>query len=297
MSAHGDTNSKSHRTAKRTTRRRFLAAAGVSALLSTAARAQAAAPAPNTDPLLARLQTARRIVIKGGVVLSLDRAVGDFAEADVLIDNGKIAAVRPNLSPPADAAIIDAQHRIVVPGFIDTHHHFYQGILRNILANGLLNPDYQRDVSNTLTAVYQPDDVYAGVLVTALGMIEAGTTTAVDTSQVNHSPEHSDAAIKAHKEAGLRVVYAYSRGAGPRAAYPRDIERLRRTTFNTDDQLLTLALGGNLVAETFRYARQIGVRTVSHGVSDATEKALMDLGRANLLKPGDEYIHCTHLSS
>ncbi len=72
-------------------------------------------------------------------------------------------------------------------------------------------------------------------------MIEAGTTCAVDTSQVNHTPEHSDAAIRAHQEAGLRVVYAYSRGAGPRSQYPRDIERLKRTAFSSEDQLLTLA--------------------------------------------------------
>ena len=284
--------------ASKSTRRGFLAAtgslaAGATALLSRRVLAQTT---PNPNAELARVQAARRVLIKGGVVLSLDRTVGDFANADVLIEDGKIKDVRPNFPAPPDAAIVDASRRIVVPGFIDTHHHFYQGILRNILTNGLLNPDYGRDVSNTLTAVYQPADVYAGVLITALGMIEAGTTCAVDTSQVNHTPEHSDAAIRAHKEAGLRVVYAYSRGAGPRSQYPRDIERLRRTAFSSEDQLLTLALGGNLDAGIFRYAREVGVRTVSHGVNDGSERTLMELGRAGLLKPGDEYIHCTHLS-
>ncbi len=147
--------------AKHTTRRKFLtatgglAAGGTAALLSRRALAQA----PTTD--LTRIQSARRILLKGGVVLSLDRAVGDFAQADVLIEDGKIREIRPNLPAPADAAIVDASRRIVIPGFIDTHHHFYQGILRNILTNGLLNPDYGRDVSNTLTAAYQPADVSA----------------------------------------------------------------------------------------------------------------------------------------
>ena len=36
--------------------------------------------------------------------------------------------------------------------------------------------------------------------------------------------------------------------------------------------------------------------TVSHGVNNATEPTLFELGRAGLLKPGDEYIHCTHLN-
>jgi 5-methylthioadenosine/S-adenosylhomocysteine deaminase len=229
-------------------------------------------------------------------VLTLDRAVGDFPQADVLIEDGKIREIRPDIAA-GDAAVVQAANRIVMPGFIDTHHHFYQGILRNILSNGLLNPDYQRDISNALTAPYQPDDVYAGTLISALGMLDMGTTSAVDTSQVNHSPEHSDAGIRALQESGLRVVYAYSRGAGERARYPQDVARLRRTYFNSDDQLLTLALATSLDARLFTFARDNGLRIVSHGVSDATEKTLFELGRAKLLLPGHEYIHCTHLSS
>jgi 5-methylthioadenosine/S-adenosylhomocysteine deaminase len=273
-----------------------LAAAGAAAeLLPQGALAQGAAA--DADPELRRLQGARRILIKGGVVLSLDRQVGDFAQGDVLIEDGKIRAVRPGIAAAPDGlAVIDAANRIVMPGFIDSHHHFYQGILRNILSNGLLNPDYNRDVSGTLTAVYQPPDVYAGTLVTALGMIDMGTTTAVDTSQVQHTPEHTDAGIRALQESGLRVVYAYSRGAGPGTRYPQDIVRLQRTVFSSKDQLLTLALGGTLDARIFAYAREVGVPTVSHGVNNATERTLAELGRMNLLRPGDEYIHCTHLS-
>jgi cytosine/adenosine deaminase-related metal-dependent hydrolase len=144
--------------------------------------------------------------------------------------------------------------------------------------------------------VYQPSDVYAGTLVSALGMIDMGTTTAVDTSQVQHTPEHTDASIRAHEESGLRVVYAYSRGAGAGTQYPRDIVRLQRGKFSSTDQLLTLALGGTLDPKIFAYAREVGVPTVSHGVNNGTERALFELGRAGLLRPGDEYIHCTHLS-
>ncbi len=154
-----------------TSRRAFLrssaglaAGGAVAQALTERAFAQ---PAGNADAGLARVQEQRRILIKGGVVLSLDPRVGDFAQADVLIEDGKIREVRPAIVVSAEgAAVVDATNRIVLPGFIDTHHHFYQGILRNILTNGLLNPDYNRDVSNTLTAAYQPSDVYAGVLVT-----------------------------------------------------------------------------------------------------------------------------------
>ena len=272
--------------------RRAILAAGASLAAAGAFAGRAAAQG---DADLARVQGARRILLKGGVVLTLDRAVGDHAKADVLIENGKISAVRPDIAAD-DAAVVDATNRIVMPGFIDTHHHFYQGILRNILSNGLLNPDYSRDISNALTAPYRPADVYAGTLVSALGMIDMGTTAAVDTSQVNHTPEHSDAGVRALQESGLRVVYAYSRGAGPGAQYPQDLVRLRKAYFSSEDQLLTLALGGSLDAQQFEFARKHGVHMVSHGVRDNTEKVLFELAKAKLLRPGDEYIHCTHLS-
>ncbi len=270
-------------------------AVGAPALLSSAAFAQDPTAA---DAELTRVEAARRILLKGGVVLTLDPELGDFAQADLLIEDGRIAEIRPEIAVSDEAiVVVDAANRILIPGFVDTHHHFYQGILRNILPNGLIDPDYNRDINATLTPAYLPPDAYAGVLVTALGMINNGTTTAVDTSQVNHTPEHSDAGLAAHLESGLRVVYAYSRGAGPDAQYPQDLYRLRQTYFNSDDQLLTLALTANLNTDIFGFAREAGVRAVCHGINGPNEPMLMELGRAGFLRPGDVYLHCSHLSA
>src|SRR5262245_45704820 len=72
------------------------AASAVIPLLPTASIAQTA------DPDLARLMGARRILIKGSVVLTLDRQVGDFAQADVLIEDGKIRELRSSIAASAD---------------------------------------------------------------------------------------------------------------------------------------------------------------------------------------------------
>ncbi len=275
-------------------RRRFLksgaALAAAGSALPAAALAQNAAPA---DAELARLTGARRILIKGGVVLSVDRQVGDFARADVLIEDGKIREVRPDIAA-ADAAVIEAGNRIVIPGFVDTHSHSYQGLLRNILTNGVLNPDYNRDIQNNLTLAYQPEEAYAGVLITALGLMDMGATTIVDISQVSHTPAHSDACIQALKDSGIRAVFAYYRGVGPATQYPQDIRRIQRTYFNSKDQLLTLALGTNIDAKLYMLAREVGVPAVLH-INNLSAQ-ILELGRAGLLRPGDEYIHCTHLN-
>jgi cytosine/adenosine deaminase-related metal-dependent hydrolase len=216
------------------------------------------------DAELTRLQAARRILIKGAVVLTVDPQVGDFAKADILIEDGKIREIRPDIAASGDIAVVNGGNRIVIPGFIDTHCHSYQGLLRGIMPNGLLEPDYNRDVQRTLTPAYEPDDAYAGELVNALGMIDTGTTTIVDISQVSHSPEHSDASIRALQDAGIRAVFAFHRGAGPRARFPQDITRLQRTYFSTKDQLLTLALTVGLDAKLYAVAREAGVPAVLH---------------------------------
>jgi cytosine/adenosine deaminase-related metal-dependent hydrolase len=69
----------------------------------------------------------------------MDAKLGDFEKADVLIEGSKIAAVGPNLEASAD--VIDASDMIVMPGFVDSHRHIWQGQLRNILPNGRLDPD------------------------------------------------------------------------------------------------------------------------------------------------------------
>jgi 5-methylthioadenosine/S-adenosylhomocysteine deaminase len=250
--------------------------------------------AQTADAELARVQTARRVQLKGGIVLTLDHTIGDFGAADVLIEDGKIADVRPEIVAPNDAVAIDVSNRIVIPGFIDTHVHSYQGLFRSLLPNGLVDPDYNRDIQNNLTLHYEPEDAYAGVLVTALAMIDMGTTGIVDISQVAHTPEHSDANIRALQESGIRAVFAYSRGAGPGSRYPQDIARLQRTYFNSKEQLLTLAMGTSAEPQTFRAARAAGVQAVLH--IRVNSEPLLALGRAGLLREGDEFIHCTHLN-
>lgn len=143
-------------------------------------------------------------------MLTVDRQLGNFPQADVLIEGSKIAAVGPNLSA-ADAETIDASNAIIMPGFIDTHRHVWEGILRNIGTDVPLEGDasYLAFILGTLAPVYRPEDAYVGDLVGLYGAMDAGITTILDWSHIQATREHADAVIRALQETGIRAVFAY----------------------------------------------------------------------------------------
>ena len=235
-------------------RRSFLSAgAGVAAGI-------AARPAAAQVPL-DRLQKAQRILLKGGIVLSLDSKVGDFEKADVLIEGQKIAAIAPSV-PASSAVVVDATGMIVMPGFVDTHHHQYETLMRSILSDGNLGvfndapKNYGSVIQGILTPAYLPDDAYISELVASLSQLNAGVTTTVDLSQVSHTPAHSDACIAGLKESGRRAVYSYSTGVKG-TQFPQDITRIKTQYFSSNEQLVTLALNTGTNADHWKLARSV----------------------------------------
>ncbi len=130
-------------------------------------------------------QAGRPILIKGGCVLSLDKAVGDFEQADVLIEGKKIVAVKPNISAP-NAQVIDASKRIVMPGFVDTH--VICGRASCATCCGRIAGDYRNVVQAHLRRQDDADDVYAADYISALGAIDAGVTCILDWSHIQIRP-------------------------------------------------------------------------------------------------------------
>ncbi len=282
-------------------RRRFLCAGTAGAIAAASAAGTLA-----TSPNVARAQQpGRPLLIKGGCVLTLDRTLGDFEKADVLIEGKTISAVRPDITAP-DAEVIDASRTIVMPGLVDTHRHMWQGILRNVLPDGSLE-DYRDVVQRTFGAKYAPDDVYAGDLLSALGAIESGVTCILDWSHIHNSPAHTDAAVKALFDSGVRAVFAYGNGQNETGRYweiatskfPGDIARLRKQYFASDDQLVTLYLaapGGSpdQVLPAFKAAREVGARITIHvGVTPAGRTGLLEkLNTEKALGADTTYVHC-----
>src|ERR1700712_551992 len=133
-------------------RRNFLKGAAATGIAAAGLPLFAARPAAadDGDAPTDSGRPGRRYIIRGGSVMSMDPHVGDFPQADVLVEGKKILAVGPNLSA-GGADGIDARGRIVMPGFIDTHHHQFETALRSFLADGILINDGTGSPSGSIT--------------------------------------------------------------------------------------------------------------------------------------------------
>jgi cytosine/adenosine deaminase-related metal-dependent hydrolase len=306
-------------------RRDFLKASTATAVAAAAttfvgAEPAAAAVTPHPPPNTGK--PGRRYLIRGGHVMSMDPQVGDLPQGDVLVEGKKIVAIGPNLKPPSGAGIIDAAGRVVMPGFIDTHHHQFETALRSFLANGILindgsgspsaDPTYFEYILQRFAPVYTPEDVYVSELYGGLAQLDGGVTTVHDISQIHHSPEHSDAAIQALLDAERRAALGYFESAGGVSGnqYPQDAFRIKQRWFASSDQLVHMIMGGEVYlgeptyTKAWHIGRQLGLQIAAHILSPFGIRPILDdlaqgTGGVNNdigLGPDNLLIHMTGMS-
>jgi cytosine/adenosine deaminase-related metal-dependent hydrolase len=267
----------------------------------------------------------RRYLIRGGAVMSMDPKVGDFPEADVLVEGKRIAAIGPNLHA-GGATVVDARGRIVMPGFVDTHHHQFETALRSFLADGVLINDMSGSPSGSTTyfefillkfaPVYRPQDVYINELFGGLSQLDDGVTTVHDVSQIHHSPQHSDAAIQALFDTGRRAAFGFFESAGanilhtnPGNKYPTDAPRIKKQWFSSSDQLVHMIMGGEVYLDnattdlSWTIGRQLGLQIAAHILSPFGIRPIFDNlaagigGNGNIgIGPDNLFIHMTGMS-
>ena len=322
-------NPQDHAESPRSSRRDFLkastATAAAAAGLSLFNSPPAAAKQGDDDVPEDSGKPGRRLLIRGGAVMSMDPAVGDFPQADVLIEGKKILAVGPNLKANG-ARVIDARGRIVMPGFIDTHHHQFETVLRSFLADGVLINDNSGSASGTTTyfefilltfaPVFRPQDVYINEVVAGWSQLDGGVTTVHDVSQIHHSPEHSDAAIQALFDTGRRAAFGYFESAGaavlgtnPGNQYPQDATRIKQQWFSSSDQLVTMIMGGEVYLgddstdQSWTLGRELDLQIAAHILSPFNIRPNMDklaegVGGKGGIGIGDDnlFIHMTGMS-
>ena len=124
------------------------------------------------------------LVIRGGTVLTMDPAIGDFASADILVEGSRIVDVKPSIG--ASAEVVDARGMVVIPGLVDAHRHCWQAVFRRAIANADFGA--YSDFANALIPAIRPEDVHVAHLLSDLGALHAGITCLLDYSHVTKRP-------------------------------------------------------------------------------------------------------------
>jgi 5-methylthioadenosine/S-adenosylhomocysteine deaminase len=319
-----------HTGSLRDSRRDFLKVAATTGVAAAGLNLFAARPAAadGGDPPEDSGRPGRRYVIRGGSVMSMDPNVGNFPKADIMIEGKTIVAIGPNL-PAGGGTQIDASGRIVMPGFIDTHHHQFETALRSFLADGVLINDLSGSASGTTTyyeyilnkfaPVYRPQDVYINELFGGLSQLDDGVTTVHDVSQISHSPAHSDAAIQALIDTGRRAAFGYFESAGnfgagvPGNQYPQDADRIYNNWFSANNLssngLVHMIMGGEVYLndattdQSWTIGRRLGLQIAAHILSPFGIRPIFDKLAAGMggngkigIGPDNLFIHMTGMS-
>ena len=280
-------------------------AAGAMGLFGSSAEAQGFSvnPPPQTG------RPGRRYVIRNGYVMTMepgtpgaDSTFGEFIEGDVLVEGKTIKAIGKNLHV-GNAAEIDARGKVVMPGFIDTHHHQAWTPIRSSIPDSILINDFTGTASaeqnyaiNVLgfgaapalpgfAEHYTPEDVYIGELFGGLSQLDAGVTTVHDISQIHHSKEHSLAAIQALRDTGRRAKFGFFESAGGidgGSWYPSGASFLRNNVLTSDDSLVTMVMGGEVylgnatTRQSWTLGRDLGLQVAAHILSPFGIRPILD---------------------
>lgn len=258
----------------------------------------------------------KRTLIKCGWLVSMDEAVGDLRDADLLIEDDRIVAIGKSLDAACDE-VIDASRMIVMPGIVNAHHHTFQAVMRS-LGSEWLKGEYFKLMYADMSTRFTPEDNYLGNLVGALGQIDSGVTTLADYCHNLTSLEMAERSLDGLEESGVRAIFVHGDGVAPKHSresnppeqrlHPRQrVDALRKGRLTSDDARVTLGLGilgpdfGTIEASiaNYRMALEYGVWISSHYTRPKSSRVTPDgywrLAEEGLLAEGQNAVHCNFL--
>ena len=140
-------------------------------------------------------------------IATLNDAGDELSNASIYVRNNCIEAIGPAHALPSTAdRVIDAQHHVVIPGMVNTHHHMSQSLTRAI--PGVQNAE----LFSWLRGLYpiwaglQPDMIYASTQTAMAELLLSGCTTSSDHLYIYPNGVKLDDCIHAAREIGMRFV-------------------------------------------------------------------------------------------
>jgi cytosine/adenosine deaminase-related metal-dependent hydrolase len=236
-----------------------------------------------------------RLLIQGAEVVTMDESLGDLASADILVEDGAIAAIAPSLDGKG-AEVIDAAGMIALPGLIDAHNCLWQTVLRGYVPDLWPGTYYSKFLP--LRRRYAAEDNFNAAYIGGFEMLSYGTTTVVDYCHNVRGPGWASASIDALRQTGIRHLFTYSFMSALPDHFPVPEERfadarLAYDKFHDSRSLTTIGFGIDSIGapgleRQLRFARELGAPSCIHVNETGT---IERLSAAGLLGPDLLVIH------
>jgi len=222
------------------------------------------------------------------VLVTMDGSRRELRDAAVYAENGIITHVGPTSElPPSADTVIDLTGQIVLPGFVNTHHHLNQTLTRNLPAAQNNNLFEWLKVHYRIWARTTEEASRASTLVGLAELALSGCTTAFDHSYVFKNGNNVDCQIDAARDLGIRfhasrgsMSLGESRGGLPPDDCVEDedfilkdsarvVERYHDASVGSMTQIVLapcspFSVSTNLLTESAALARHHGVRLHTH---------------------------------
>ncbi len=229
------------------------------------------------------------ILLKNCLHIFLSADEGSRQAEDIIVEGNRIAKIGPGLKDTADR-VLDCSGCVVVPGFVNTHHHFYQTLTRNL-------PAVQNaELFDWLVYLYEiwkhldEEAVYHSSMLAMGELLKTGCTTSADHHYVY--PRNVDADLMgAQFSAAEKLGMRFSPTRGSMSLGKKDGGLPPDSVVQTDDQIMAdserviqqyhdgselsmrrvvlapcspFSVTQELMKETARLARRHGVRLHTH---------------------------------
>ncbi len=230
-------------------------------------------------------------------VATFDARRRELQGVSILVRDNVVEAVGPaeTLTQPADATI-DCSRMVLSPGLVNTHHHFYQTLTRNVPGTQDVKLFDWLQKLYPMWARFTPEAIRVSTQIAIAELLLSGCTTSVDHGYVWPNGARVDDQIEAAREMGFRfhasrgsMSLGQSKGGLPpdsvvedETAILKDTQRVIDAYHDSSRHAMTrivvapcspFSVSPDLMRESIALARSAGVQAHTHLAETLDEEA------------------------